>query len=410
MHNVALKESQYSPIINNDKRTTVAKKQSRVTAPIALLYPPTIKEGVIDVINDVVASGVKHTRFENNSEAYSGLILFARYAGLLNDIDWLNDTADGVEYDKLFDLYGTSLTRIGDWLNREQFKISGVRNSQTFMCLDAVASKIKEPVLWMTSALTPCVIPMGDDDDIDSLVHSVLVLLGPSACTLLPEDYFSFNEWFVEEGEALNNLKTHFKSDDLSLIAEGVFNKPELFSDMLSEVELGQLDSESAFLENLEYINTNYEEIPSHLSYEHSLSYGQIQHRLSVWKKNNDERINDPRIAGIRQALKVIRAIKKRAKQGIENPASSIRVDSNDVSVDDFDNYFSAEAALIVQYGLKFEERLSEIFHNEMMEMGEEPTSFFSLSPNNNKQLYDTLLNMAQTQGVIAMLSYPSVQ
>lgn len=410
MLNEVLEQFSYDQtIINLSECSPVSASSQAIAAPLALLYPPTFEAGVFDEIKKSQVGDFKKRQFIKNSTAYSALIIFAKYAGLMDDIELLDKSQlfekDNVPYADLYDTYSTGIERISNWLNREETAISNVASERVMFSLDTDTNINNTPALWLTGEPFPCCVTLSGDEKLDQMINSLLFLFREEACMLLPEDLLGYGGWFLEQGEALDKLKAILKTDDLAVIAKNVFENPEPYVDVLDECEfLDELDEES-ILENFLHIDKHYEPIPEHLLFANTLSHTDILKQLLEWHTTGDTRINDSRISAIKKGLAVYHHIQSRRKKTSKD-TYAVYLDSEEFRDGDFTDYLNADNTMFVQYGLRFEEHLANELYEQSMQMGEEPSLFLDLSPIANRLLHDKLLNMAQAHGVARLLEF----
>lgn len=393
-----------STFINSTQCLSSSKAHDQLSTPIALLYPPVIERGVVGDMNNSLLSNHKADDFIRNAAPYSALLIFAKYAGIANDIDILDHQykmdEENIPFGQLHDAYGTCLERIGSFMNEAMIEICEKAPSYAGFVLDTDVNKESGQVaLRMQGDPFPCVLPLSGDDLLDQMVNSVLVLLSPHACFVLPQNLLEYCSWFEESGEALTQLFTLLDTKDLASIAKQVMATPERFHHIAGDLMM-DYSTERDFLEHLEFIDERYEAIPDFLSDSHRLNKSAILAQLLTWVSTNDPRVDDPRFEFLNKGLKVLNGINKRLEQSRAKDYNSVYLSS-----DDFDDESQPiDLTMFVSYGLEFEDFLTAEIDEQRMQMGEGLTAYLSLSPIANNELRDTLLNIAQAHGVIHLL------
>lgn len=390
-------------VTNPKKRQPTAKTRHQPAAPLALLYPPVIGEGVIEEITNASAASFKADDFIRHSQHYSALMVFAKYAGLVNDVSLLDHTTEldteNVPYEQLHNIYGLCMQRLSDWMNTSMQDISGTVPSHQGFLFDTARNEKGDVALAMEADPFPCQIPLSGDEELDQMVNSLISLMSRFSFSMTPRDLLEYNEWHVEQGESLEALKKATKSDDLRYIAQEVIKNPAAFREWTCEF-MDEIEDEDSLFENLLFIDGNYEKFPQHLL--KIMSVSEMLNRLCQWTANKDVRLSDPRISVIKKGLKVYNNIIKRSGRDVASYYEAFM--SPEDFAEDGGDFQPVDMSMFIFYGLKFEEHLVEDLHQQRMQMGEDIGAYLNLSPLANQSLYRTLLNIAQAHGVIALL------
>jgi len=260
--------------INSENRTHQQAAIKQATTPLALLYPPAFESNEFAaLLHENYKNKFKTRDFKKNFSQYSGLIVFAKKTGLIDDVDFLGTTSssDNIPYEQLHDAYTLSGQRIASWLNEEELKISGLAGKSSLFTLDTAIDNEQTPALWVIANPTPCHIELNGDPLIEKMINSILFLLRPHACMLMPQDLLDICQWAADEGGFLQALKKELESDDIEFLATELFNKPEFAKKMLGQFEV-ELDNVFDIKQHLEHVDSQFEPVPEHLEHNNSLT------------------------------------------------------------------------------------------------------------------------------------------